>query len=124
MGSGKGKARRTQAGTMRTSDQEKVVDHESTIKYYQDGKFHRVGGPAVEYATGRKEWWQEGKKHRIGGPAVEHANGGVEWWVHDERHREDGPAEVRFSGPKALRPRRIMENDGTRRWRSDRNGVV
>ena len=96
-------------------------------RWYVDGKKHRVGGPAVEYAAepvaGRKEWWQNGKKHRedgpaienvdggkawyvdgkchrLDGPAVEYADGGKEWYQHGKLHREDGPA-VEYSGGKA-----------------------
>ena len=29
-------------------------------EWYQNGKLHRVDGPAVEYANGHKEWWING----------------------------------------------------------------
>ncbi|RTK95649.1 MAG: hypothetical protein EKK64_06220 [Neisseriaceae bacterium] len=44
--------------------------------------FHRVKGPAIEQADGKKIWYLNGEKHRIPGPAVEHSNGDKDWWVH------------------------------------------
>ena len=32
---------------------------------------HRIGGPAVERASGAKEWFENGKRHRLDGPACE-----------------------------------------------------
>lgn len=46
----------------------------------QDGKLHRLNGPAVEHPDGAKEWWLNGVRHRSDGPAVEWANGEVAWW--------------------------------------------
>jgi len=45
------------------------------------GKLHRVGGPAVEFDNGSKEWWLNGKRHRIDGPAVEYTNGYKRWYL-------------------------------------------
>lgn len=28
----------------------------------KDGKLHRIGGPAVEWAGGSKEWWVKGRR--------------------------------------------------------------
>ena len=47
----------------------------------ENGKLHRVDGPAVEWANGTREWWLNGRLHRIDGPAIEVANGDCEWWV-------------------------------------------
>jgi len=30
--------------------------------WYQNGKLHRLDGPAIEYASGNKEWFIEGKE--------------------------------------------------------------
>jgi hypothetical protein len=35
----------------------------------------------AEYSFGRKEWYQEGKKHRIDGPAVECFDGTKYWFI-------------------------------------------
>jgi len=61
-------------------------------EWHLNGKFHREGGPAIEYANGDKEWWRMGKCHRLDGPAVEHSDGGKEWWLNGKQHRENGPA--------------------------------
>ena len=56
-----------------------VKDNANTIAYYLNGKFHREDGPAIEFASGRKDWYLNGKRHRTDGPAVAYANGD-KWW--------------------------------------------
>ena len=58
----------------------KVYDNGDKI-WYQNGKYHRIDGPAVERANGDKFWFQNGKYHRIDGPAVESANGDKFWYI-------------------------------------------
>ena len=53
---------------------------------------HRENGPAVERASGIKEWWLNGQRHREDGPAAEYSDGGKEWWLNHMLHRENGPA--------------------------------
>jgi len=73
-------------------------------KYYYKDKamtiYHRLDGPAVEYADGTKVWWVDGKRHRLDGPAVEWADGSKEWWVDGKLHRLDGPAYEGANGSK------------------------
>ena len=58
------------------------VDEFGTVRYYnKGGKYHRLDGPAIEYADEDKEWWIEGKRHRLDGPAVEYSNGARDWWI-------------------------------------------
>ena len=52
----------------------KVTD-DGTIKFLQQGKLHRLDGPAIEYLDGHKEWWLNGKLHRLDGPAIEFIDG-------------------------------------------------
>jgi len=68
--------------------------------WYQDGKFHRLDGPAIEYANGSKYWFQNGKRHRLDGPAVEYADGSKAWYQNNKRHRLDGPAVEYVNGDK------------------------
>ena len=93
MGSGKGKARRLQtvspasaemsgAPTTITSDGSKEWRRE-------DGKLHRVDGPAKEFGDGSLEWWQDDHLHREDGPAVLHVDGKREWWVRGEKLDEE-----------------------------------
>ena len=56
------------------------------------GQRHRVGGPAVIYASGTVAWYHNGRRHRIGGPAVIFADGSEHWYQNDVQHRTDGPA--------------------------------
>ena len=69
-------------------------------KYYLDNKYHRLDGPAVEWANGSKEWWINGKLHRENGPAVEFANGRKVWYMNGQCHRIDGPAIEWVDGSK------------------------
>lgn len=70
-----------------------IDKHGTKLYYLPDGKtLHRVDGPALEYADGRKVWWLNGKRHRVDGPAVERTNGDKVWWANGKVHRVDGPA--------------------------------
>ena len=53
--------------------------------WYQNGKLHRIDGPAAEYANGDKYWYQNGQRHRIDGPAIECADGTKLWYYKDEK---------------------------------------
>jgi hypothetical protein len=69
------------------------VDVFGTRQYYNKaGQLHRVGGPAIEYNGGHKEWWQNGLRHRENGPAIERTTGAKYWYQNGQYHRTDGPA--------------------------------
>ena len=42
----------------------------ATIYRNQQGRLHRVHGPAVIWAGGSKSWYQNGLHHRTDGPAI------------------------------------------------------
>jgi hypothetical protein len=63
-----------------------------------NGKFHRLDGPAVIKPDGTKEWWINGIPHREDGPAIERVDGYREWCINGKRHRIDGPAIVYPNG--------------------------
>jgi len=71
-----------------------------TKVWHANGKLHRLDGPAVEYPDGTKQWYVNGKRHRLDGPAIELANGRKEWYVNGQRHRLDGPAYEDVQGNK------------------------
>ena len=48
--------------------------------WYQNGRPHRLDGPAIEWANGHKEWYQNGERHCEDGPAIEYTDGEIEWW--------------------------------------------
>jgi len=75
--------------------------YEDRVEWWQNDKFHRLDGPAVECASGYKAWLQNGKLHRLDGPAVECASGYKAWWQNGKRHRLDGPAIEQADGSKA-----------------------
>ena len=76
------------------------VNTNGDIKWFQNGKRHRLDGPACEYANGNKTWFQNDKRHRLDGPAIEYADGGKVWCQNGEYHREDGPAIEYANGSK------------------------
>ena len=79
-----------------------TVDKYKTIRWYNDkGQLHRLGGPAVEWADGSKEWYVDGERHRLDGPAIEWADGSKTWYVEGKLHRLDGPAIEKADGYKA-----------------------
>ena len=66
----------------------KVKDN-GTREWFQNGKLHRLDGPAVEWSSGGKEWYQNGKFHRLDGPAVELANGDKAWHIEGRKLTEE-----------------------------------
>lgn len=46
-----------------------------------EGKRHRLDGPAIEWATGSRNWFVNGVAHREDGPAYEDVTGYCEWWI-------------------------------------------
>jgi hypothetical protein len=71
-----------------------------TKEWWFNDQRHRKDGPAIEYADGDKEWYVKNQRHREDGPAVENANGNKEWYYNGQRHREDGPAIEYVNGDK------------------------
>ena len=63
---------------MKTIELEICAD--GSKKWYQNGKYHRLDGPAIEDADGSKSWCQNGKYHREDGPAIEFSDGCKHWY--------------------------------------------
>ena len=96
-----------------------IIEPNGTKYYYLNDQWHRVDGPAIEYANGSKSWFQHGKCHREDGPALItddleewhfngllHRDGGPAciysqseyWYQYGKRHRLDGPAAIVYNG--------------------------
>jgi hypothetical protein len=63
--------------------------------WYLHDRWHRLDGPAIEFADGTKFWYQYGLFHRLDGPAIEYVDGGKYWCYqgksidcHDQRSFE------------------------------------
>lgn len=69
-----------------------IIDKYGNKYHYLNDRWHREGGPAVEYTDGSKWWYLYGKLYRVNGPAIEYSNGRKEYYINDKLHREDGPA--------------------------------
>lgn len=61
----------------------------------QGGELHRIHGPAIEWASGKKDWFYKGMRHRSDGPAIVF-DGGCQYFIYgawfskaefDERRR-------------------------------------
>jgi len=65
------------------------VNDDGTREWFQNGKLHRLDGPAFEDADGYKSWYQNGKRHRLDGPACEYANGNKFWYIEGEELSEE-----------------------------------
>jgi len=69
------------------------IDKNGIKRWKNDqGKLHRLDGPAIESANGDKWWYINDKQHREDGPAIDYADGSKCWFVNGKLHREDGPA--------------------------------
>ena len=84
-----------------------------TLIIYNDaGEIHCDDGPAITFENGVSEWYQQGKLHRIGGPArtPRRRYGSTEWYFEGLLHREDGPAWKKRHDTKMVssRPNRIV----------------
>jgi len=70
-----------------------LIDEYGTKFWFDESGFlHRENGPAIERASGSKEWLHHGRYHREDGPAISHSNEDEYWWKNGLRHRKDGPA--------------------------------
>src|SRR5258708_6182686 len=76
-------------------------DECGNIFWYKEGTgiAHREDGPAIEWNDGGKEWQQDGKLHRINGPAISFVGMKV-WYINGKRHRLDGPAVEVITGER------------------------
>lgn len=54
---------------------------DNTIFYYNDGKWDRKDGPALEWGDGTNHYYVDNKLHRDDGPAIEHIDGRCEFWL-------------------------------------------
>jgi len=75
-------------------------DKNGTEVWVQNGKYHRLGGPAKIWKDGSQFWFQNGLNHRLDGPAIIWKNGSKVWCRYNECHRDDGPAVILQSGDK------------------------
>ena len=66
-----------------------TVDQHGTRFYSNSqGRWHRVHGPAIEYANGAKYWYLNDRLHRTDGPAMELANGAKYWYLDGQQLSE------------------------------------
>jgi len=66
-----------------------TISETGTKKWYQNGKLHRLDGPAIEFPDGCKIWYRNNKMHRLDGPAAEYKDGYKEWWIQGREYTEE-----------------------------------
>jgi len=76
-----------------------TTDSEYTVRWFSNGVLHRIGGPAVEYSNGDKEYYVLGMRHNEELPAVVKRDV-LMWYKCGQLHREDGPAVIYRRGIK------------------------
>jgi hypothetical protein len=70
--------------------QEYIVKvYDDRTEWYQNGKYHRLDGPAIECKSGTRIWYQNNELHRLDGPAIECKNGIKEWWIEGTKYTEE-----------------------------------
>lgn len=62
--------------------------HDGNSYWMLNNRYHRLDGPAIEYANGSNFWHFKGQLHREDGPAIEYADGRREWWLLDHQLSE------------------------------------
>jgi hypothetical protein len=66
--------------------QGKIVDEHGNTFYYKDNKLHSYNDlPAIIYSSGAKFWYQNGKIHRLDGPAETYVNGKEYYYIDDSQ---------------------------------------
>jgi hypothetical protein len=83
---------------MHSSENNLIIDSDGKQKWRQNGRYHRLDGPAIIRPDGTQIWYQNGRYHRLDGPAIIRPDGTQVWLQNDKRHRLDGPAIIRPDG--------------------------
>ena len=79
--------------------------HNGEIIYRNvEGRYHRIGGPAVIYKGGTEMRYQSGKRHRVDGPAIVFSDGECSWFLNGEMLNEREYVQLIESG-NYLEPR-------------------
>ena len=57
----------------------------NTEKWYKNGVYHRIGGPAITHNL-NFSWYKDGERHRLGGPAIDELGRPKEYWIEGVRY--------------------------------------
>lgn len=63
-----------------------------------NGNLHREDGSAVDNNDGHKEWWLNGNRHRIGEPAIIFASRDFQYYENNKCSQKDSPAVINTDG--------------------------
>ena len=65
-----------------------ILDDGTKIWRNRGGQIHRIGGPAIEFSDGSREWYVDGLAHREDGPAIDWKSGEKRWFIKGEEMSE------------------------------------
>jgi hypothetical protein len=66
-------------------DKPASISAKGDMHWYKEDLIHRDNDlPAAVWADGTKIWYQNGEWHRLSGPAIEYAHGPKEYWINDK----------------------------------------
>jgi len=57
--------------------------------WFENGKLHRLHGPATIKSDGSQYWFKNDKRHRIGGPAILYPGGAKSWYLNGKSVTQD-----------------------------------
>jgi len=81
-----------------------------------EGNFHRLDGPALDYANGYKAWYQNGKRHRTDGPAIKYGDGYKAWHLNGEHLTEQEFNEKTKKSESTM----TVDAYGNKNWRNSK----
>jgi len=89
------------------------IDKDGTKNWTnKEHRFHREDGPAIEYASGGKEWRINGKLHREDGPAIESCYGNKVWYLNGIKYTEEQWKQ------ELNKPKCEIDEYGHKRWKN------
>lgn len=68
--------------------QRSILNRQLYVVWIKNAKYHRLNGPAWEWANGKKAWYKDGKWHCEDGPAVEFEDGSKFWYINEKQYPE------------------------------------
>ena len=77
----------------------------------QDGKLHRIHGPAVTRPNGTRVWYQNGQLHRTDGPAVVFSHGERQYWINGRGFTENEFRRYQKSAPSTPEHGSVLYNN-------------
>ena len=72
----------------------RTEDSAGIIRYFANGGYHRLDGPALIWPDRAEQWYKHGKLHRDDGPAALWPERGIEVWYKDGKKYQPSAHEI------------------------------